>query len=399
MSRCACSRIAPLPTTARTRRRLRRLKGRRRPRSCRNRIRRRRRPQSGPLVLPVPGAQSPTAPVTTPTTPSASTPGASLGPTPTAPPSATPSPPAAAPPVPQRQSSLPYSADITGSLPRRVPPPYQAQPPASIASEQAPARAPAMVIDKLPATIGGPTLRAAAIAGDAAAEFEVANRFADGHGVPQSDERGGALAGTRRQARTGAGAIPSRRLLRKRHRGEEGPRRGARPLCRGRREGQRQGDAQSRGALCRGHQRAGRLPHRRAMVPSRPPTTASPTANTISPSFTPAASAWSRITRSPTSGSRWRPARATATPAKKRDEVAAHLDAQSLAAAKLAVQKWTAEPQPDDAVNVKAPPGGWDPPEHAAKPKPRLIGGQAARARTEAQLEIQSARQRAAGTA
>ena len=89
----------------------------------------------------------------------------------------------------QRQSSLPYSADITGSLPRRVPPPYQAQPPASIASEQARSGAPAMVIDKLPATIGGPKLRAAAIAGDAAAEFEVANRFADGHGVPQSNEQ------------------------------------------------------------------------------------------------------------------------------------------------------------------------------------------------------------------
>ena len=32
-------------------------------------------------------------------------------------------------------------------------------------------------------------------------------------------------------------------------------------------------------------------------------------------------------------------------------------------AAKLAVQKWTAEPQPEDAVNVKAPPGGWDAPD------------------------------------
>jgi localization factor PodJL len=60
--------------------------------------------------------------------------------------------------------------------------------------------------------------------------------------------------------------------------------------------------------------------------------------------------------------------------AKKRDEVASHLDPQSLAAAQLAVQKWSAEPQPDDAVTVKAPPGGWDPIAQPAKPKPGSVG-------------------------
>jgi localization factor PodJL len=44
----------------------------------------------------------------------------------------------------------------------------------------------------------------------------------------------------------------------------------------------------------------------------------------------------------------------------KRDDIAKRLDAQSLAAAKLAIQTFTAEPQPDDAVNVTPPPGGWD---------------------------------------
>ena len=71
----------------------------------------------------------------------------------------------------QHQSSLPYSADVTGSLPRRVPPPctgYGAGDPLGTSS---PAAAPAMVAGKLPATIGGPTLRAAAIAGDAAARI------------------------------------------------------------------------------------------------------------------------------------------------------------------------------------------------------------------------------------
>jgi localization factor PodJL len=45
---------------------------------------------------------------------------------------------------------------------------------------------------------------------------------------------------------------------------------------------------------------------------------------------------------------------------RKRDDIAKRLDAQSLAAAKLAIQTFTAEPQPDDAVNAAAPAGGWD---------------------------------------
>jgi localization factor PodJL len=45
---------------------------------------------------------------------------------------------------------------------------------------------------------------------------------------------------------------------------------------------------------------------------------------------------------------------------RKRDDIAKRLDAQSLAAAKLAIQTFTPEPQPDDAVAVGTPPGGWD---------------------------------------
>ncbi len=47
---------------------------------------------------------------------------------------------------------------------------------------------------------------------------------------------------------------------------------------------------------------------------------------------------------------------------RKRDEVAKRLDAQALAAAKLAVQNFTPVKQPDDAVNVATPAGGWDAP-------------------------------------
>ena len=46
--------------------------------------------------------------------------------------------------------------------------------------------------------------------------------------------------------------------------------------------------------------------------------------------------------------------------AKKRDEVAAHIDAKALAAARRAVAKFVAAPQPHPATAVPAPPGGWD---------------------------------------
>jgi localization factor PodJL len=53
-------------------------------------------------------------------------------------------------------------------------------------------------------------------------------------------------------------------------------------------------------------------------------------------------------------------AQGDADSAHKRDDIAKRLDAQSLAAAKLAIQTFTPEPQPDDAVNVASPAGGWD---------------------------------------
>ena len=54
---------------------------------------------------------------------------------------------------------------------------------------------------------------------------------------------------------------------------------------------------------------------------------------------------------------------------RKRDDIAKRLDAQSLAAAKLAIQTFTPEPQPDDAINVATPAGGWD--SARCRPPPR----------------------------
>jgi len=61
-------------------------------------------------------------------------------------------------------------------------------------------------------------------------------------------------------------------------------------------------------------------------------------------------------------------AQGDADSARKRDDIAKRLDAQSLSAAKLAIQTFTAEPQPDAAVNAAVPAGGWDSPPTPANP-------------------------------
>jgi localization factor PodJL len=64
--------------------------------------------------------------------------------------------------------------------------------------------------------------------------------------------------------------------------------------------------------------------------------------------------------------------------AHKRDEVAAQLDAKDLAAAKLAVKRWAALPQPAAATTVPQPAGGWDAKAPAAEhdaPKVRASTG------------------------
>jgi localization factor PodJL len=332
-------------------------------------------PRSGPSIVPVPGAPGQSAPTAVPGTPTAPAPGASSDPTPIAPPSTMPSAPAATPPITQRQSSLPNWGDITGALPRRVPPPPQAQPPASIAAAQVPAAsAPAMVAEKLPATIGGPKLRAAAISGDAAAEFEVATRFAEGHGGLQSDaeavrwlefaaKQGLAPAQFRLGGFYEKGIAVRKDLA------------AARDLY--------------AAAAAKGNAKA---MHNLAVLyaegidgPADYRTAAQwffkAADRGITDSQYNLAILYARgigVEQNYAESYRWFALAATkgdGDAAKKRDEVATHLDAQALATAKLAVQKWTAEPQPDNAVGVKAPPGGWDASEHAERSKPRPIAG------------------------
>jgi localization factor PodJL len=330
----------------------------------------------GPLVLPVPGADSgsrgssaaPAGPGS-PTTPKAQ--------------SAVPSPshdsivpdpaPAAAPATaPQQQSWMQnYPSDITGALPRRAPPPPEAQPPSVVAvAPTPPASAPAMVSDKLPATIGGPKLRAAAIAGEAAAEFEVANRFADGHGVPPNNEQ--ALRWLELAAKQGL--APAQFRLGGFY--EKGI-------------GVKKDLAVARdfyaAAAAKGN---GKAMHNLAVLyaegingPADYRTAASwfrkAADHGVKDSQYNLAILYARgigVEQNYAESYLWFALAAgggDADAAKKRDEIATHLDAQALGTAKRTVQNWTAEPQPDDAINVTAPPGGWDIPERAEKPKNR----------------------------
>jgi localization factor PodJL len=332
-------------------------------------------PPSGPLILPVPGAasegSSPSTAPAVPPDPAVHGPQSAL-PNPAHGTAAPHSAPAAAPAqMPQQQSWLQnYSGDITGALPRREPPPPQLQPPANIAAAPLAASAPAMVNDKLPALIGGPRLRAAAIAGDAAAEFEVANRFTEGHGVPPNDEQ--AMRWLELAAKQGLapaqfrlGGFYEKGVVVKKDLAV------ARDFY--------------AAAAAKGN---GKAMHNLAVLyaegingPADYRTAAAwfyqAADHGIKDSQYNLAILYARgigVAQNYAESYKWFALAASggdADAAKKRDEVATHLDAQALAAAKLAVQKWTAQPQPEDAVSVRTPPGGWDLPEHAEKARGR----------------------------
>jgi localization factor PodJL len=59
--------------------------------------------------------------------------------------------------------------------------------------------------------------------------------------------------------------------------------------------------------------------------------------------------------------------------ARKRDEIARELDAKQLESAKANVEAFAAVPQPDEATDVKAPPGGWEQVAAAATTKSRAL--------------------------
>jgi localization factor PodJL len=316
---------------------------------------------AGPLVLPVPGASAepPAKPVTPPPSPPASNPQQVS---------------------PARRSALDDPNDITGAVAGRAPPPAMtALPPLTSAplasappAASADAAAAPVQLDKLPAAIGGPALRAAAIAGDAAAAFEVATRFAEGHDVPPSNEL--AARWLERAAKQGL-ALAQFRLggFYEKGIGVKKDLAAARDLYLAAAQ-QGNGKAMHNLAVLYAEGINGPADYRTAAQWFRKAADRG-----ITDSQYNLAILYARgigVEQNYAESYKWfvlAASQGDSEAAKKRDEVVAHLDAPSLAAAQSAVQKWSPEPQPEDATSVKAPPGGWDQiAQTKTKPKPAV---------------------------
>jgi len=235
--------------------------------------------------------------------------------------------------------------DVTGSLP-----------PAS-ASRNFTAPLPG---DKLPLAIGGPVLRTAAASGDPAAAYEVGVRFAEGRSVAQNNEEAArwlAIAAKK-------GFVPAQFRLGTLYEKGVGVKKDL-PEALG----------LYRAAADKGH---GKAMHNLAVLYAEGATGA-PDYRTAAQWFRKAAEQgvtdsqynlailYARgvgVQQSFGEAYKWfflAAKQGDKDAAQKRDEVANRLDQQTLAAAKSAAEQWTAQPEPAEAVTVKAP-DAWDAP-------------------------------------
>jgi len=247
--------------------------------------------------------------------------------------------------------------DITGSIPR---PAAANNPPARPTAAAKQPNTP--VSERLPIAIGGPKLRSAAIAGDAAAAYEVAVRYAEGRGVPTDMEE--AARWYERAASKGLTPAQFRyaSLL------EKGI-------------GVKKDLGQARrlylAAAAKGNSKA---MHNLAVLYAE--------GIDGKPDFTTAVQWFRKAAQRGIADSQYNLgvlcARGLGTAknfpeaykwfalaaaggdkesARKRDDIAAHMDAASLAAARQAAAAFAPEQEPQEAIAVAQPPGGWD---HAA---------------------------------
>jgi localization factor PodJL len=256
--------------------------------------------------------------------------------------------------------------DVTGSISR---PATQAARPA------APAAQPSYQSnDRLPIAIGGIKLRSAAVAGDAAAAYEVAVRYAEGNGVPVNLEE--AARWYERAASKGVAPAQFRY---------------ASMLEKG------LGVKKDLGAARRLYLAAASKGNSKAMhnlaVLYAEGIDGKPDYGTAVQWFRKAAQrgiADSQYNlgvlcarglgtaKSYAEAYKWfalAAAQGDRESVKKRDDVAIHMDPAALAEAQQAVTSFVAEPQPEEAAAVHEPPGGWDHADGTPAPaKPRPAG-------------------------
>ncbi|NEV01171.1 tetratricopeptide repeat protein [Bradyrhizobium uaiense] len=248
--------------------------------------------------------------------------------------------PAAAPPVAP-------SSDITGTIPTA--PPLGGK----LGTIQIPAG------EKLPDAIGGPALRTAAIKGDAAAAYEVGVRFAEGKGVPANVDEAAKWYGRAAQA----GVVPAMFRLGTFYEKGLSVKRDFDVARRYYMQAAERGNAKAmhnlavldadgggKGADYRSAAQWFRKAGDRGVADSQVNlgilyARGIGVEQNLAESFK-----WFSLAA----------AQGDADAGHKRDDIAKRLDPQSLAAAKLAIQTFTPEPQPSDAVNVPVPAGGWD---------------------------------------
>jgi localization factor PodJL len=227
--------------------------------------------------------------------------------------------------------------------------------------ESAPAARPstAALPDKLPEAIGGPALRAAAAADDPAAQFEVAIRYAEGRGVPQSFED----AARWLERAASHGLAPAQFRLGSLYEKGQGV---TKDLAAARRL--------YSAAAAKGN---GKAMHNLAVMYAEG-IDGKPDYQTAARWFRTAAEhgvadsqynlaiLYARgigVEQDLAESYKWFSLAAQHgdnDAAKKRDDVATRVDPQALAAVRMAVETWTAEPQPDEATTVKPPAAGWD---------------------------------------
>jgi len=230
--------------------------------------------------------------------------------------------------------------------------------------------APELSIDALPPTIGGPTLRAAAIAGDMSAQYEIAVRFGDGRGVPR-DERQAAYW---LELAAKQGLAPAQFRLGGYYEKGIGVKKdlaAARDLYLAA-AAKGNGKAMHNLAVLYADGVNGRADYHTAALWFRKAADRG-----ITDSQYNLAILYARGNGEPQNYAeayKWFALAAKAgdvEAANKRDDIAPQLDEETLAATNLVVKNWRPEPQPDEAIKVKAPPGGWDASVPSPKTKPR----------------------------
>jgi localization factor PodJL len=237
--------------------------------------------------------------------------------------------------------------------------------------QAAPAQQPA--VDRLPANIGGSRLRNAALGGDAGAAYEVAMRFVEGRGVPANLEEGARWF----ERSASKGLTPAQFRY-------------ASMLEKG--QGVKKDLAAAQklyiAAASKGHAKA---MHNLAVLYAE--------GAEGKPDY-PSAAQWFRkaaehgvadsqynlgvlaarglgTERNIAESYKWfalAAAQGDKEAARKRDDVAAHLDAQTLALVQQVVKSFTPTPQPAEAIQITSPPGGWDRVTQSAQEKQRVAG-------------------------